>query len=253
MYDRIIVPVEEGATAESLAAARSLARSLDCALTLLHVHRPQEVPASLEGLPQYRYQHVVDVWEARDLDAEGEEAEWLAALVERVAALEPDMLVDGHVVHGPLSRCVGSDCERVLALSATAGVDRADLDATAQELIRTCEVPVLLVRPDMPARPVRRILVALDGSRFSEEALAPAMDLARSAGARLTLLEVVSHHNGLVRLLHLPHDPRRSPKASCGEWRAACRRTSAPWKPWWSSMPARPPASSTRRARAVWT
>lgn len=202
MYDRIIVPVEEGATAESLAAARSLARSLDCALTLLHVHRPHEVPASLEGLPQYRYQHVVDVWGARDLDAEGEEAEWLAALVERVAALEPDMPVDGHVVHAPLSRCVGSDCERLLALSVTAGVDRADLDATAQELIRTCEVPVLLVRPDMPARPIRRILVALDGSRFSEEAVAPAMDLARSAGARLTLLEVVNHYNGLVRLLH---------------------------------------------------
>ncbi|NIP77763.1 MAG: universal stress protein, partial [Gemmatimonadetes bacterium] len=62
-------------------------------------------------------------------------------------------------------------------------------------------LPVLLYRPGMRTLPVHRILVALDGSEFSEEVLGPALDLARAVGARLSLLEVVTRNGGLVRLL----------------------------------------------------
>jgi nucleotide-binding universal stress UspA family protein len=202
MYDRIIVPVKEGATVDSLEQVRLFARSLGCDLTLLHVHRPREVPEGLDGLPQYRYQHVVESWSGRDRDAEAREVEWLAELANGVAALDPELDVAHRVVHAPLSRCVGAETERVLAVVSEGDPEGDGLDPTAQELIRTCGIPVLLVRPEMAKLTIRRILVALDGSTFSEEALAPAMELARSAGASLTLLEVVTRHSGLVRFLY---------------------------------------------------
>jgi nucleotide-binding universal stress UspA family protein len=202
MYDRIIVPVQEGATVASLEQARLLARSLGCDLTLLHVHRPREAPEDQEGLPQFRYQHVVESWSGRDRDAEAREAEWLAALADDVAALDPELDVAHRVVHAPLHRCVGAETERVLAVVPAGDPDGDGMDPTAQELIRTCGVPVLLVRSGMAMAAIRRILVPLDGSNFSEEALAPATDLARAAGATLTLLEVVTRHTGLVRFLN---------------------------------------------------
>jgi nucleotide-binding universal stress UspA family protein len=201
MYDRIIVPVEEGAKVESLERPRLLARAVNCELTLLHVHRPREAPAELEGMTQYRYQHVVETWDGQDTEAEAREAEWLADLADGVARLDPELDVSSRVVHAPLARCVHADDEKVLVMAAV-GTDHHGLDPTAQELVRTCGVPVLLLRPEMSLLPIRRVLVALDGSSFSEEALAPAIELARAMGASLSLLEVVTRHSGLVRLLH---------------------------------------------------
>jgi nucleotide-binding universal stress UspA family protein len=65
------------------------------------------------------------------------------------------------------------------------------------------------------------VLVALDGSSFSAEALAPAIDVARALGAALTLLEVVTRHSGLVRLLH---PAERSAEAAERSLRAVANR-----------------------------
>jgi nucleotide-binding universal stress UspA family protein len=202
MYDRIIVPVDEGAGAGSLERARLLARALDCELTLLHVHRPREAPAELEGLPQYRYQHVVESWDGEDARAEAREVEWLADLADALSRQDPELEVSSRVVHAPLARCFHAEEEKVLVVAPAGAPDGDGLDPTAQEIIRSCGVPVLLARPEMDVLPIRRVLVALDGSPFSEEAVAPAVDLARATGARVALLEVVTRHSALVRLLH---------------------------------------------------
>ncbi len=202
MYDRIIVPVPEGAGPDALDRPRTLARVLGCELTLLHVHQPREAPAELEGLPQYRYQHVVETWDKRDGDAEAREVEWLAGLADEVRSADPGLEVGSRVVLAPLARCVHAEGERVLAMVPAGDPIDPDLDVAAQELIRTCGIPVLLHRPDMEILPIRRILVTLDGSSFSEEALVPAVELARVVGARLTLAEVVTRHSGLVRMFH---------------------------------------------------
>jgi nucleotide-binding universal stress UspA family protein len=202
MYDRIIVPVEEGATLESLDRAMDLARAVNAELTILHVHRPREAPTELEGLPQYRYQHVVERWDEHDAEAEAREVEWLADLADRVAALDPELKVSSRVVHAPLAHCIDREDEKLLAVAPADGPDDDRLRPTVLELIRTCGVPVLLFSAEMEMLPVRRILVTLDGSRFAEEAMGPACDLARATGARLSLLEVVTRHSGLVRLLH---------------------------------------------------
>jgi nucleotide-binding universal stress UspA family protein len=201
MFDRIVVPIEEGSGIDVLDRPRGLARVLGAELTLLHVHRPREAPSDLEGLTQYRFQHVVESWDGVDAAAEAREAEWLGDLADAVAAQEPELRVTSRVVHAPLARCVHAEGEQVLAMVSARAAGDDGLDATAQELIRACRIPVLLYQPDMPVLPIRRILVALDGSRFAEEGLPPAVDVARATGARLTLMEVVTHHGALAKLL----------------------------------------------------
>lgn len=218
MYDRIVVPTPEDAGPDALDRPRRLARALSCRLTLLHVHEPQEAPDQLEGLPQYRYQHVVERWDGRDTDAQVREAEWLARLADDVAALEPGLEVSSRVVHAPLARCLRPDGERVLAMVAAGDAEGGGaLDLAAQELVRRSGVPILLYRPAMADRPIRRILVALDGSPFSEEAVAPAVHLARSTGAGITLAEVVTRHSGLVRMLHPAERTAESARRSLRE------------------------------------
>jgi nucleotide-binding universal stress UspA family protein len=199
MYDRIVVPIAEGAGVDSIAQARPLARQLGCTLTLLHVHHPREAPQELEGLPQYRYQGVVESWDERDLEAEAHEVEWLNEMAERVSAEEDGMAVTSQVVHAPLSRALRAEDESVLAVVPTDPV--RGLSATVREILAGGGIPVLLLPGDMvvPERP--RILITLDGSHFSEEVLDPALEFGRATNARLSLLEVVTRHGGLVGLL----------------------------------------------------
>ncbi len=217
MFDRVIVPVDEGVDVQLLERPRLLARALNCELTLVHVHQPREAPGELEGLPQYRYQHVLETWDSRDADREAREAEWLADLADTVASMDPELGVTSRVVHAPLSRCVHREDEKILAVSPAADPRTGELDPTAREIIRTCGVPVLLFRPEMHLLPIRRVLVTLDGSRFSEEALVPAIELARATGARLTLLEVVTRHSGLVRLVYPAERSAESAEANLRE------------------------------------
>lgn len=85
----------------------------------------------------------------------------------------------------------------VMSTHGRGGIRRAWLGSVADYLIHTLEVPVLLVRPSegepSPARPASsgQILVPLDGSPLAEEALAPAIALARAWDAELALLQVV--------------------------------------------------------------
>jgi nucleotide-binding universal stress UspA family protein len=85
----------------------------------------------------------------------------------------------------------------VMATHGRGGIRRAWLGSVADHLIRTLEVPVLLVRPAegraLPDhRPgVGQILVPLDGSPLAEEALDAAAALARIWDAEVTLLQVV--------------------------------------------------------------
>jgi nucleotide-binding universal stress UspA family protein len=202
MYDRIIVPIEEGGegAAESLNQACPLARELGCELTLLHVHLPREAPEELEGLPQFRFQGVVERWDERDQETEAGEEAWLAAMAEEVAAREPELKVSSRVVHAPLARSLREGDESVLVVAPAEDIHLDGLNRTVAALARGGGVPILVCRPDVPLLPIGRMLVTLDGSSFSEEVLTPAVEFARATGARLSLLEVVTRR-GLTRLL----------------------------------------------------
>lgn len=200
MYDRIIVPIEEDAAAPT-DQTRILARELGCELTLLHVHHMREAPTELEGLPQYRYQGVVESWDDRDLEAEAHEVEWLSSLADEVAAADPELTVSSRVVHAPLARTLGRGDESVLIVAPTADLHIDGVSRTILELLRGGGLPILVCQPELRLLPLRRILIPLDGSAFSEEILGPALDLAQATGARISLLEVVTRRAGVGRLL----------------------------------------------------
>ncbi len=71
------------------------------------------------------------------------------------------------------------------------------LGSVADQVVRRSAAPVLLVRPrEIPTGPtpepfVEGVLVPRDGSALAEQALGPALDLARVMEARCTLLRVV--------------------------------------------------------------
>lgn len=85
----------------------------------------------------------------------------------------------------------------VMATHGRGGIRRAWLGSVADNLIRSLEIPVLLVRPregqPIPDRPpgAGQILVPLDGSPLAEEALDAASALARVWDTEVTLLQVV--------------------------------------------------------------
>lgn len=200
MYDRIIVPIDDRDGEGPVRAGAALARRLGASLTLLHVHHPVEAPDALEGLPQYRFQHVVEVWDGRDADDEAHEVEWLAARAAAVSRRWPALRVSSRVVHAPLARSVRNDGERVMVVAVA---DGGEPGPTAREMIRAGGAPVLLLRPDSPDLDAfRHIHIGLDGSHFSEEILDPALELAHALDARVSLVEVVCRHHGLGRLLH---------------------------------------------------
>lgn len=95
----------------------------------------------------------------------------------------------------------------VMTTHGRGGVSRFWLGSVADELLRSVTSPVLLFRPgNAPPSHFERILIAVDGSAASEEALEPgaAAGLLRE-GSRITLAQVVEPPSGMLsRTLLLP-------------------------------------------------
>jgi nucleotide-binding universal stress UspA family protein len=82
----------------------------------------------------------------------------------------------------------------VMATHGHGGLRRAWLGSVADYLVHHLQVPILLVRPASAHRVgvhPTEVLVPLDGSPLAEEAIGPAVDLARSWGAGVSLLQIV--------------------------------------------------------------
>ncbi len=86
----------------------------------------------------------------------------------------------------------------VMTTHGRGALGRAAYGSVADQLVRSLEVPVLLVRPDAADRAVadtgwmaREIVLGLDGSRTAEAALEPAARLARMLQVPMTVVQVV--------------------------------------------------------------
>jgi nucleotide-binding universal stress UspA family protein len=194
MYHTVVVALDGSPLAErALPYAQTLARASGARLILV---RAAAVPTVADR----------DDFEEHLGATQAEAAAYLQAAVGRLREQDPELAgrtetVAVPVRHGSVAAALRQTARErgadvlVLATHGRSGLGRWLYGSVADAVLRQADVPVLLVPAACEdawniAR-AGRILVPLDGSAFSEEALPPAADLAAVFGAHLELLQVV--------------------------------------------------------------
>jgi len=199
MFKRIVVPLDGcGFGDHAIRYATAIAQSAGAAIELVHVH----VPAHLDGDPftltPYRFQGVVRYEADLEHGALDRDAERLDERARRLAKAT-GLPVSSRLLAGRVDAAVEQEAAQfhadliVMATHARTGYARARLGSVGDAVVRLATMPVLLVRPlengSEPELPPHfaSIVVALDGSAFSEQILEPAVGFAGLFDARLTL------------------------------------------------------------------
>jgi nucleotide-binding universal stress UspA family protein len=194
MYRRIAVTLDRGTAGRSaLRWAVAIARRANSSLDLVNV----AVPAVHgEELYAAAVLHEDDVKRL-----EGEAERELRAVADEVAAAgvrATPVVLRGEVPSALADHLRTHETDLVVMTTHDHGrIERLLLGSVSESVMRHAHVPVLLVRAHesdsaTEAEPViRKILVPLDGSPFSEQILPPVTVLAKLMSADLTLLSVL--------------------------------------------------------------
>ncbi|HET7470262.1 MAG TPA: universal stress protein [Gemmatimonadales bacterium] len=189
----ILVPLDgSDLAAQALPLAARIARHSGARLRLALVHEHPAVPADAVA---------AGTLTAVELSTQKAERLYLRGVQAR---LREDGIPTGSAVTltgtvGPALVTYAHDLGIDLVVMAThgrGGISRMWLGSTTDYLVRHLDVPVLVVHPAAARRTeappgAGQILVPLDGSALAEEALAPAVELARVWDAEVRLLRVV--------------------------------------------------------------
>jgi nucleotide-binding universal stress UspA family protein len=193
---RLLVPLDGSAFGErALPLAMDIARRAGAELQLVHVDSTFGHPYTRDRLVQDEVNcHYCDElkWHKRGY------VERIAAQIRHESAVSATPIVlDSRNVSAALCEAVSDGVDLVVMAAYGKGLIRRWVSgSTVHELIRRLAAPLIVVGSDgsfanpAPER-VRRILVALDGSRGAEQALGPALALAEITAADLGLLRVV--------------------------------------------------------------
>jgi nucleotide-binding universal stress UspA family protein len=189
----ILVPVDGSEFAEqAIPLALAVAERARCRIRLVLVHHQLQPLFPLE--PQFDYV-------SKRLAIKRSEREYLNSLVARLGTHRDPMLSAAYL-NGPVAltlaeyiRDIGVDLV-VMSSHGRGGIQRAWLGSVADQLVRTLEIPILLVRPpgeeSCSGSPrLQKILVPLDGSELAEAILGSAVSLARLWNSELRLVQVV--------------------------------------------------------------
>lgn len=176
MYERILFAVDDDeALPGALPVVAAFARRAKAAVRVVHVHR--NVPTSANGASRQLVKAVTDYLKAAGVRAEGEirlikRGDKVASVIVRAAIqAEPDLVVIGS--HGR------SDLSNVF------------LGSVSHAVAAGLEAPVLIVRtPPHKAAEPGTVLIAVDGSRDSDQAVENAADVAAVFGAAVHVLHV---------------------------------------------------------------
>jgi nucleotide-binding universal stress UspA family protein len=150
-----------------------------------------------------------------DDSGDGEYLDYLAERLSRDGADTDASILDGPNVADTLASFADEvDADMVLMVShGRSGFGRVWLGSVTDELVRHTSLPVLVAREDQPDFRIGEagnIAVVLDGSELAESALGPAAELARSTGARITLLYTAGHGDGTTAYLEEIAGPLRA-------------------------------------------
>lgn len=180
-FHSILVPLDGHPLAEqALPVGRQVARRCGATLHLVTVQPPMS-PLVLTS----------DV-AAMAQEIEEDTAQAMRAYVERVAAMArcDDVTIASALLEGPPAECLAAYVRDhgielvVMTTHGRGGLSRIWLGSVADRLLRTVDVPVLLLRARDTPQPVdyRRVLVAV-GERAELELIEPALTLGAVAGA----------------------------------------------------------------------
>lgn len=188
-FRSILVPLDGSLLAEqALPMALAVAERAGSRVKLVLVHQPLLL---MESGPSY----------ARvELAMRKADREYLRSVVSRLKGRLGRALTSA-VLQGPVAPTLiryiqelGTDLV-VMTSHGRGGIRRAWLGSVADQLIRTAEIPIMVVRPSEgeaaePPAP-GEILVPLDGSGLAEAVLEPVTALARLWDAEISLIQVV--------------------------------------------------------------
>lgn len=195
MLRSILMPMDVSTFGErALPVAVSIAAKAKAKIHLLHVHRPlAEVhpefapyfdDEKLAGEIKTRQREYLDNVAKRVADKHGVEAVCAVKEGPTVATIEE------------YAKANGIDLV-VMTTHGRGAMARFWLGSVADALVRHLSVPMILVRPDgheaqaAAEPPLKRMLIALDGSPFSEQLLAPALELGQLLDAEFLLYRVI--------------------------------------------------------------
>lgn len=202
MFKRILVPLDGSQRAERAAyVAERLARATGSEVLFTRVvDVPVRLGQSIE-MPQIVLAPIEDNLETAQ--------EYLSRFAHRPDFADSDveiMALEGPVATTLLETAVAESADLIIMCShGRTGASRWPLGSVAQKLARRSPVPILVLReggslPGITSATQRirpHALVALDGSPFSERALAPAVNLAVGLAfpdrAELHLIHVIAH------------------------------------------------------------
>lgn len=202
MYSKIMVPLDGSTFAESaLPLALSISRKTSAAVHLVTV---------LEPIPSFAY----DEWESA---AKEWSLDYLAKLADRVSELAggtvTTALQRGHVIDLLQEEVEQEEVDLVIMATHGRGmVSRMWLGSVADSFVHHTDRPVILIRPEdetqspdlESAPPFKTVLVPLDGSELSEQALEHAVEFGDLFGAAYHLTRVINYPLEIASP-YLPH------------------------------------------------
>jgi nucleotide-binding universal stress UspA family protein len=190
----VLLPLDGSAFAEhAISWAAAIARKARARLRLVLVHQTPPSPPLDESSAR--------LYTRIELALRKSEREYLRRVAARTKGANAVQLTTATLSGPPAAaladyaREVGVDLV-VMTTHGRGGVQRAWLGSVADQLVRSLEIPVLLIRPHegraaLPEPGLEEILVPLDGSRRAEAALPTALGVATLFGARLALIQAV--------------------------------------------------------------
>jgi nucleotide-binding universal stress UspA family protein len=196
METRILVPLDGSRLSEqSLPYAMTLGQRLPAELVLFSaISIPSDVREALEkaGLEPE------PLFEELEIEA-GEYLEALAHLLSKAELSVSHVVLRSRAAEAIVEYAEQADIQLiVMASHGYTGIARWTHGSVAERALQSAPVPVLLVRAKegitraLPeARPCRRVLVPLDGSKLAEQVLPAIIPIAAALGCEVTLFRVL--------------------------------------------------------------
>ncbi|HKS17228.1 MAG TPA: universal stress protein [Planctomycetota bacterium] len=171
MIRKIVVPVDGSAASERIVPhLAELRRAVDAGVNLIHV-------AGADLVSQIKGRDYLKSLEKR---AEG------------ILAFDATALRIGEPAVEILKHAAAERAGLIaLTTRGASTLRRVRFGTTAIELLRASRAPLLIVRPEWPVRPFRKILAAIDGAPASRGVLECVADLARGGEAEVALVRVL--------------------------------------------------------------